>query len=108
LREAIVNGVEYVDLEDDIAGKIPRYGKTKRIVSHHSFRNTPDNLRELHARMKSLDADIVKIGTTSITVDVEVYVERNRLQKEVVKVTEARLVYVATDEQRKPRALAPL
>lgn len=63
LREAIVNGVEYVDLEDDVAAKIPRYGKTKRIVSHHNFRNTPDNLRELHSHMKSLDADIVKIAT---------------------------------------------
>ncbi|MCI0333826.1 MAG: shikimate dehydrogenase [Planctomycetes bacterium] len=63
LREAIANGVEYVDLEDDIASKIPRFGKTKRIISHHSFRNTPDNLRELHARMKALDADIVKIAT---------------------------------------------
>jgi 3-dehydroquinate dehydratase/shikimate dehydrogenase len=63
LREAIANGVEYIDLEDDIASKIPRFGKTKRIVSHHSFRNTPDNLRELHTRLKSLDADIVKIAT---------------------------------------------
>ena len=63
LREAIANGVEYVDLEDDIAGKIPRFGKTKRIISHHNFRNTPDNLRELHNHMKALDADIVKIAT---------------------------------------------
>ncbi len=63
LREAIANGVEYVDLEDDIAGQIPRFGKTKRIISYHSFRNTPENLRELHARLKSLDADIVKIAT---------------------------------------------
>jgi 3-dehydroquinate dehydratase/shikimate dehydrogenase len=63
LREAIANGVEYIDLEEDVAGSIPRFGKTKRIISYHSFRNTPDNLRELHARLKSLDADIVKIAT---------------------------------------------
>ena len=63
LREAIANGVEYVDLEEDIAGQIPRFGKTKRIISYHNFRKTPDNLRELHARLKSLDADIVKIAT---------------------------------------------
>ena len=63
LREAIANGVEYVDLEDDIAGQIPRFGTTKRIISYHSFRNTPENLRELHSRLKSLDADIVKIAT---------------------------------------------
>jgi acyl-CoA thioesterase YciA len=30
------------------------------------------------------------------------------LQKEVVKVTEATLVYVATDEHRQPRALPAL
>ena len=63
LREAIANGVEYIDLEEDIAGDIPRFGKTKRIVSFHSFRNTPDNLRELHDRLKSKDADVVKIAT---------------------------------------------
>ncbi|MCC7475408.1 MAG: shikimate dehydrogenase [Pirellulales bacterium] len=63
LREAIANGVDYVDLEDDIAGKIPRFGKTKRIISYHNFRHTPENLREIHARMKALDADIVKIST---------------------------------------------
>ncbi len=63
LRQAIVNGVEYIDLEEDVAGMIPRFGKTKRIISYHSFRNTPDNLRELHTRMKSLDADVVKITT---------------------------------------------
>src|SRR5215210_3834886 len=37
LREAIANGVEYIDLEDDVASKIPRFGKTKRIISHHNF-----------------------------------------------------------------------
>ena len=28
---------------------IPRFGKTKRIVSFHNFRETPDNLDEIHA-----------------------------------------------------------
>ena len=63
LRAAIVEGVEYVDLEADIAGGIPRYGKTKRIVSFHNFRETPDDLEAIHARLASLDADIVKIAT---------------------------------------------
>src|SRR3954447_15219786 len=54
LREAIANGVEYIDLEDDIAGNVPRFGKTKRIISYYNFRNTPENLRDLHARMKAL------------------------------------------------------
>ena len=54
----------------------------------------------------SVYAEVVKIGTTSLTVNVEVYVERGlRTPKpgEVVKVTEAVLTYVAVDEQRRKR-----
>ena len=51
----------------------------------------------------SLYADVVRIGNTSITVNVECYAERNPADRHVVKVTEATLVYVATDAQRRPR-----
>jgi len=63
LRTAIVEGAEYVDLEDDIAAKVPRYGETKRIVSHHDFHRTPADLAGLHEKLASMDADIVKIAT---------------------------------------------
>jgi len=63
LRSAIADGVDYVDLEEDIAEEIPRFGKTKRIVSHHDFRETPDDLREIHDRCAARDADIVRIAT---------------------------------------------
>lgn len=63
LRSAIAAGVEYVDIEADIAAQIPRYGTTKRIISYHDMNETPDNLEELHAAMAGEDADIVKIAT---------------------------------------------
>lgn len=63
LRSAIATGVDFVDLEEDVADKIPRYGATKRIVSLHNFEETPDNLEEVHARLANLDADVVKIAT---------------------------------------------
>ena len=63
LRQAIVAGVDYVDLEYDIATKIRRYGKTKRIVSFHDFNGTPETLEERYGHMCTLDADIVKIVT---------------------------------------------
>ncbi|GAB5401802.1 MAG: shikimate dehydrogenase [Aureliella sp.] len=63
LRSAIASGVDFVDLEEDIAEKIPRYGATKRIVSLHNFEETPENLEEIHARLANLDADVVKIAT---------------------------------------------
>jgi acyl-CoA thioesterase YciA len=56
----------------------------------------------------SFYADIVKTGNTSVTVSVEVYAQRMRLADEVVKVTEAQLTYVATDQERRPRKLPEL
>ena len=63
LRTAIVEGADYVDLEDDIAMQVPRYGKTKRIISHHDFHKTPPDLAALHKKLTGLNADIVKIAT---------------------------------------------
>jgi acyl-CoA thioesterase YciA len=50
----------------------------------------------------SFFAHVTRIGTTSITVDVEVFAERFGAQGEFVKVTEATLTYVAIDEQGRP------
>ncbi|MEM8681025.1 MAG: shikimate dehydrogenase [Planctomycetota bacterium] len=63
LRTAIAEGVAYIDLEADIAKQVPRFGDTKRIISHHDFAATPEDLNELHARLCELDPDIVKIAT---------------------------------------------
>jgi acyl-CoA thioesterase YciA len=51
----------------------------------------------------SFYADIVRVGTSSITVNVEVYAQRNPSDVETVKVTEATLTYVATGPDRRPR-----
>lgn len=67
LRSAIAAGVEYVDIEADVAAQIPRYGSTKRIISYHDFTGTPDELEEIHAAMAEEDADIVKIATMANT-----------------------------------------
>jgi len=56
----------------------------------------------------SFYSDIVRVGNTSITVNVEVYAQRNPRDIETVKVTEATLTYVATDKNRKPRPVAAL
>ena len=69
LRTAIVSEVEYVDLEDDIADQIPRYGKTKRIISHHNFDETPDNLEEIYTSLCEKDPDIVKLVTMANSPD---------------------------------------
>ncbi|MBC7716869.1 MAG: acyl-CoA thioesterase [Pseudorhodobacter sp.] len=53
----------------------------------------------------SFYAKVERIGTTSITVNVEVYAERDPSNLHVVKVTEANLTYVAIDTQGKPRPI---
>lgn len=58
----------------------------------------------------SLYAKVIKVGHTSLTVDVEVYAERGLRSPnpgEVVKVTEAVLTYVAVDADRKKRPVPP-
>jgi 3-dehydroquinate dehydratase/shikimate dehydrogenase len=67
LRQAIVTGIEYVDLEEDTAAKIRRYGTTKRIISHHDFEETPHDLEAIHKRLCKLDPDVVKIVTMAHT-----------------------------------------
>ena len=53
----------------------------------------------------SFYADIIKVGRTSITMEIEVYAQRMRLSDEIIKVTEATLTFVATDDNRRPREL---
>jgi acyl-CoA thioesterase YciA len=53
----------------------------------------------------SFYAKVERIGTTSITVNVEVYAERNPANPVVVKVTEANLTYVAIDGNGKSRPI---
>ena len=51
-------------------------------------------------------ADVARIGKTSITVDVEVFAQRNPSDTITVKVTEASLTYVAVGADRRPREIA--
>lgn len=53
----------------------------------------------------SFYASVLRIGTTSVTVQVEVFAERNPANLQVVKVTEATLTYVAIDRDGAPRQL---
>jgi acyl-CoA thioesterase YciA len=53
----------------------------------------------------SFYARVQRVGTTSVTVHVEVYAERDPANLRVVKVTEANITYVAIDSEGQPRKL---
>lgn len=87
----------------DIAGAIPaiRHARSKVAtvgVDSFEFRQ-PVSVGDL----LSFYAEIVHRGSTSVTVDVEVFAQRNPENPVIVKVTEARLTYVAVDEFRSKR-----
>jgi acyl-CoA thioesterase YciA len=54
----------------------------------------------------SFYSHIERIGTTSVTVHVQVWAERNPADPRLVKVTEANLTYVAIDALGQPRPVA--
>jgi acyl-CoA thioesterase YciA len=96
----------WVMAQVDLAGSVPAseaaHGKVVT-VSVNSFQfKEPVYVGDL----VSFYAKVVRVGRTSITVDVEVYAQRHRYGSELVKVTEAQLTYVAIDDQRRPRMVA--
>jgi acyl-CoA thioesterase YciA len=92
----------------DIAGSLPATRRANGRVATISVNSFVFKQPVFVGDLLSFYADIVKVGNTSITVNVEVYAERNRLETQTVKVTEATLTYVATDSSRKPRQLPPI
>jgi 3-dehydroquinate dehydratase/shikimate dehydrogenase len=62
LRQAIVAGFDWVDLETDVADGVRRFKDVKRIVSYHNFREVPADLEKIYQRMCAQDADVVKIA----------------------------------------------
>ena len=93
----------WVMAQVDVAGAIPAMRRARgrvATVSVHSFLfKQPVSVGDI----VSFYAQIVRIGQTSITVNVEVYAERNYADLITVKVTEAQLTYVAIDSTGKKR-----
>ena len=86
----------------DIAGSIPAIELAKGRVATVAVNSFVFKQPVMIGDVVSFYARIVRVGRTSITVDVEVYARRRALP-EMVKVTEATLTYVAVDDQRHPR-----
>ena len=86
----------------DIAGAIPAIELAKGRVATVAVNSFVFKQPVMIGDVVSFYAKVVRVGRTSITVDVEVYARRRALL-EVVKVTEATLTYVAVDDERRPR-----
>lgn len=92
----------------DLAGSLPAVRRANGRVATVAVNSFVFKQPVFVGDLLTFYAHVVKVGRTSVTVNVEVYAERMQLQAEVVKVTEATLTYVATGADRKPRVLPPL
>ena len=93
----------WVMAQVDLAGSVPATVRARGKVVTVSVNSFQFKQPVLVGDLVSFYADVVKVGRTSLTVDVEVYAQRQRFGADVVKVTEAQLTYVAVDDERKPR-----
>ncbi len=69
LREAIVAGPAYVELDLDIANSIPRFGNTKRVISYSSLNRPLSKIDEIFEQCWKAKADVVKF--TWLTEDLD-------------------------------------
>ena len=90
----------------DIAGSIAALRLAKGRVATVAVNSFQFKQPVFVGDLVSLYAEVIRVGRTSITVNVEVYAQRKPEREEVVKVTEATLTYVAVDEARKPRVVS--
>ncbi len=91
----------------DVAGAVPAARRARGRVATVAVNSFVFKQPVLVGDVVSFYADITHTGRTSITVDVQVYAQRNPGKLICVKVTEACLTYVAVGPDRRPQALPP-
>jgi acyl-CoA thioesterase YciA len=92
----------------DIAGSIPAIRRARGRVATVAVNSFVFKQPVYVGDLVSFYANIIKVGRTSITVDVSVYAQRGLRQgnEEICRrVTEAVLTYVAVDDNRRPRVV---
>ena len=92
----------WVMAQVDVAGAIPAMRRARGRVATVSVNSFQFKQAISVGDVVSLYADIVHVGNTSLTVNVEVYANPVK-----VKVTEAQLTYVAIDGAGNKRAVPP-
>jgi len=90
----------------DLAGSIPAVRVAQGRVATVAVNSFVFRKPVFVGDVVSFYAEVVRVGRTSITVNVEVYAQRRPDREECVKVTEATLTYVAVDSNRRPRVVS--
>ncbi|MBC8211317.1 MAG: acyl-CoA thioesterase [Gammaproteobacteria bacterium] len=89
----------------DIAGSIPAFNRARGGVVTAAVKSM-NFLAPLYiGDLVTFYAEIVEQGRSSMTIDVDVWIERNCHDPVTLKVANARLIYVAVDDNGKVRSL---
>lgn len=97
----------WVMAQVDVAGAVPAWRRARGRVATVAVNSFQFKQAVSVGDIVSFYAEVVRVGRTSITVDVEVYAERHPENPIVVKVTEAQLTYVAVDGEGQKRNIPP-
>lgn len=90
----------------DLAGAVPAARRAKGRITTVAVDAMRFHQPIFIGDLVSFYANVVRVGTTSLTVKIETWAER-RPAGPTVKVTEGSFVYVAIDENGRPRPVAP-
>lgn len=87
------------DIAGAIAAEVRARGRVVTVAVNEFVFKHPVAIGDL----VSFYGEVVRTGTTSITVEVEVFAQRRPEDQEVYRVTEAVITYVAVDANGRPR-----
>ena len=93
--------MSHVDIAGSVVAMRVARGRIATVAVNSFLFKQPISVGDL----VSFYAEVVRTGNTSVTIDVQVYAERNPSDPVVVKVTEATVTYVALEKDGRKRQL---
>jgi 3-dehydroquinate dehydratase/shikimate dehydrogenase len=67
LRQCIIAKADYVEIELDIADKIPPFGPTRRVIAYTNLDETPSDIADIYADAQTKKPDVIKLTTQART-----------------------------------------
>jgi 3-dehydroquinate dehydratase/shikimate dehydrogenase len=61
LRQAVVAGADYAEIELDAADQVRKFGKCQRVISYTNLTETPAHIGEIYAEAQTKQPDVIKL-----------------------------------------------
>jgi 3-dehydroquinate dehydratase/shikimate dehydrogenase len=67
LRQCIVSGADYVELDLDVADQVRPFPPSKRVISYTNLTQTPADIAEIYRQAQAKKPDVIKLATLART-----------------------------------------